>query len=211
MKRREMLKGLGLSIGALAITPTVASLLQSCTADEKITWIPQFFSEDQLPLLHKFTDVILPKTENAPSATAVNVPQFIDRFVAEVFEPEGKELLKSGFKSFSELFSQGETPTDFNKVEVEAIENQISKLLTKSKEEHEDLMKTLNEAIENETEIPKAVMNYATVDTLRNMCVFGYKSSEYIGEQVLAYKPVPGQQQGCVDVQEATGGKAYAL
>ncbi len=29
---------------------------------------------------------------------------------------------------------------------------------------------------------------------------------EYIGENVLAYVPIPGQQKGCVDLIEATGG-----
>ena len=32
--------------------------------------------------------------------------------------------------------------------------------------------------------------------------------SEHIRENVLTYASVPGQQKGCVDLMEATGGKA---
>ena len=39
----------------------------------------------------------------------------------------------------------------------------------------------------------------------------GTKVIEYIGEKVLAYDPVPGQQKGCVDLIEATGGKSWSI
>ena len=46
---------------------------------------------------------------------------------------------------------------------------------------------------------------------LRSLAVEAFKENAIIGEQHLAYAPVPGQQKGCVDLQEATGGKAWAL
>ena len=212
MKRREMLRGLGLSLGALAITPSIASLLQSCASEEKISWTAQFFKQEQLPLLNKIVNIILPKTEDLPSATEVNVPQFIDKFAAEVLEPEVQELFKKGFLNFSNLFSyRGDEPVNFNNIETEAIEAEISKLLKKTKAEHEAIMKTFGEAMQNETEIPEDALNYVTIDGLRGLSIFAYKSSEYIAEEVLTYLPVPGKQEGCVDVEEATGGKAYAL
>ena len=46
---------------------------------------------------------------------------------------------------------------------------------------------------------------------LRNSSVWAYKTSELIGETVLAYAPIPGKQQGCISLDEATGGKAWSL
>ena len=37
------------------------------------------------------------------------------------------------------------------------------------------------------------------------------KPNEYIGENVLAYAPIPGDYKGCVDLMETTGGKAWSL
>ena len=46
---------------------------------------------------------------------------------------------------------------------------------------------------------------------LRNLTINAFRTNEYIGENVLAYQPVPGRNVGCVDLDEATGGKAWSL
>jgi len=42
------------------------------------------------------------------------------------------------------------------------------------------------------------------------MTISAYKGSEYIGENVLAYLPVPGEYIACDDLQTLTGGKAWS-
>ncbi len=51
-----------------------------------------------------------------------------------------------------------------------------------------------------------AISAFAT--NLRNMTIWAYKTSEYIGEEVLAYLPVPGEYIPCGDLEELTGGKS---
>jgi hypothetical protein len=46
---------------------------------------------------------------------------------------------------------------------------------------------------------------------LRGKTIWSYKSSEYVGEEVLAYLPVPGEYLPCEDLQALTGGKAYTF
>ena len=46
---------------------------------------------------------------------------------------------------------------------------------------------------------------------LRSTAIWAYKTSEQIGETVLAYDPVPGKQLGCISLEEATGGKSWSL
>jgi predicted DNA-binding protein (MmcQ/YjbR family) len=58
---------------------------------------------------------------------------------------------------------------------------------------------------------PVSAKAYAFVDQLRNMTITAFKTNEYIAENVLAYAPIPGEQKGCVDLMEATGGKAWSL
>ena len=41
--------------------------------------------------------------------------------------------------------------------------------------------------------------------------IWAYKKSELIGENILAYDPVPGIQKGCISLDEATDGKAWSL
>ena len=81
MKRREALKNLGLATGFVVASPSIISLLQSCTAEAK-TWTPVFLSVEEGVVLANLVDIILPKTD-IPSATEVNVPQFIDKYIHE--------------------------------------------------------------------------------------------------------------------------------
>lgn len=49
------------------------------------------------------------------------------------------------------------------------------------------------------------------VDSIRDMTIMGYKTTEFIGENVLAYQPIPGEYIPCSDLDELTGGKAYSI
>jgi hypothetical protein len=62
-----------------------------------------------------------------------------------------------------------------------------------------------------EAELDDDVACYAFAGNVRNMAIWAYKSSQYIGEEVLAYLPIPGEYIGCGDVNELTGGKAWSL
>jgi len=53
------------------------------------------------------------------------------------------------------------------------------------------------------------ISRFAFANNLRDLTIWGYKSSELVGENVLSYLPVPGEYIGCGDLQELTGGKAW--
>ena len=52
---------------------------------------------------------------------------------------------------------------------------------------------------------------FKTLDNLRSSSIWAFKTTEEIGENVLAYVPIPGSQKGCIPLSEATGGKAWSL
>ena len=95
MKRRDALKNLGLAAGFAITAPSIFSLLQSCTSAP--TWMPAYFSKDEKEVVVNLVDIILPKTEGVPSATEVNVPQFIDKYITEVLNAEDQEAIRISF------------------------------------------------------------------------------------------------------------------
>ena len=60
-------------------------------------------------------------------------------------------------------------------------------------------------------ELDEEVACFTFATNVRDMATWGYKSSEYIGEEVLAYLPVPGEYIACGDLDELSGGKAWSL
>ena len=169
MKRREALKNLGLATGFFVATPSIISLLQSCTAEAK-TWTPEFLSIDEGVVLTNLVDIILPKTD-IPSATEVNVPQFIDKYFNEVYEDDDQAKVKTAFSNIIAILKPNS-------------ENAIDKV---TQEDYKALLNNLK---------------WMTINT--------YRTTQEIGENVLAYDPVPGAYF-CGDLQELTGGKSWSL
>ena len=77
MNRRELLKNLGYTVGATALTPTLLSTLQSCTQDP--SWQPAIFPKNKIGFVNTLLDIILPKTDT-PSASELNLIAFIDTY-----------------------------------------------------------------------------------------------------------------------------------
>lgn len=201
MNRRDALKNLGLSLGYVMATPTILSMLQSCTtAEEK--WTPLFFSDSEAYVLQNLVDLIIPKTKGVPGAVDVNVPKFIDLYTFKTATDVQKELITTGYNALLEelgvpqkLNTPDEKPFTLEPEKFDAI---LSKYLRINKAEHLAY-------VEQKDLVFETLMN------LRNQTVWAYKTSEEIGENVLAYDPIPGQQKGCISLEDATGGKAWSL
>jgi len=197
MKRRELIKGLGLSLGYIVATPTVLNLLQSCKTDAN-QWVPIFFTVDEGLVIKNLIDLILPKTETSPGALDVNVPEFLDLYASKVYTKEQKESYKEEIHDIiQELLNQDE---DVLKLTTQDYDNLLSKYL-KSDASTQKTFKNGN----GDNIVFKSLLK------LRNTSVWAYKTSELIGETVLAYDPIPGKQQGCISLDESTGGKAWSL
>lgn len=192
MDRRKALKGLGLSLGYVIATPSVISILQSCKNDPQISWTPQFFSSNESFVLEKLIDLILPKTNDLPSALDVNIPQFIDAYVNEVSSKSEQEELKKGIATISESLSK--SPNN------EAFKSLLTKYLKADQKDKEAFFEN-----EDDTLVLETLIN------LRTMTIWTYKTSEKAGEEILAYDPIPGDFLGCISLEETTKGKAWSL
>ncbi|MDU8885819.1 gluconate 2-dehydrogenase subunit 3 family protein [Yeosuana sp. MJ-SS3] len=194
MKRREALKNIGLSTGFVLATPSVFSLLQSCKSDVA-AWTPTFLTEEQGMVLKGLIDVILPKTE-IPSANDVNVAEFIDKYFDEVLMENEQDELKTSFDNL----------TSFLKTNYK---DNLSKIKS---EDYMDLLDNhmiLNSDGTKELD-SKAKDVSGLLNRIRSMCIHAYRISETVGENILAYDPVPGAAY-CDDLEKLTGGKSWSL
>tara|TARA_R110002049_G_scaffold211159_2_gene382180 strand:+ start:1119 stop:1727 length:609 start_codon:yes stop_codon:yes gene_type:complete len=200
MNRRDVLKGLGLTLGYTVAAPSIMSLLHSCKTEPKV-WTPQFLTVTEGTVLTNLVDLILPKTESSPGALEVNVPEFIDLFIFKVYEDEEKIKFNKGMESIVTALNIIDDNTSI--VKTENYDNLLAKYLRASKEQQEFYRN-------KENEDNKDAIIFNTLVNIRNTSVWAYKTSEQIGENVLAYDPVPGEQIGCGPLEDLTDGKAWS-
>ncbi|MBK99769.1 MAG: gluconate 2-dehydrogenase [Flavobacteriaceae bacterium] len=186
MKRRDALKNIGLSAGLIVATPTVISLLNSCSTDSN-KWSPVFLNKEQAKVLMEIVDVIIPKTDT-PSANEVNVVEFLDKYYKEILDDNRQDWLKNTYAKLVDLIKLNYSE-DINSL---------------TQENYKDLLDNhmiLNGESDDISELLKKIKS----DT-----IWSYKISEFVGENVLAYDPIPGVAY-CGDLQELTGGKSWSL
>jgi len=199
MKRRDALKNIGLAAGFAAITPSIFSMLQSCTSNTE-TWVPNYLTSDEKTIVTKLADIMIPKTATTPSASEVNVPQFIDNYILEVLETKDQEMTRAAFNKIITLLKR-DTESNIDDVTLE----QYKSLL----DEHMFLSKEVDPEREANPEA-LTMTSSELLNQLKWMTIYGYKNSEEVGENILAYDPVPAAYY-CGDLQELTGGKSYSL
>ena len=191
MDRRKALRSIGTGIGAIAVTPTVVSLFQSCQS--VATYTPVFISENDFKIVSNLMEMIIPKTD-IPGAVELKLPEFVDAYIDAVWDEEEKTDFTETWEVFisSSIKAAGkENENDLSAADWDA---QLAKYL-----------KPGNDLPADE------ILASQFVNQLRSLTVNAFKTNEFIGEEVLAYAPIPGEQKGCVDLMEATGGKAWSL
>lgn len=198
MKRRAVLKRLGLASAAIVATPTVLSLLNSCTTEPK-AWQPQFFNVEGGKVLQKMSDVFLPKT-NLPSASELNIPEFIDKYIKDVYEQDEQILFQVAYDRVV-LKLKEQTQKEVNDIKLKDLQGFL-----------DENLKVKDEVDTERQSQPhyKGLTISECIDTLKWMCVDAYIHNEKIGEEVLAYDPVPGDYY-CDDLESLTEGKRWSL
>ena len=166
-------------------------------------------------VVNQLVDIILPQTDT-PSATEMQVHLFIDRFANQAIEPEQQEFLKMATDKFIEKALADAGAENAGDLGTEALEAALSSTLKLSKEVqegHEEAIQAYMKgmAAGGTRSLDDASARYAFASNLRNMTIWGYKTSEYVGEEVLTYLPIPGEYVACGDVKELTGGKDWSI
>ena len=135
-------------------------------------YIPLYFSNDEFSLLSNIVDFLVPKTET-PGAVDMKVPQFIDIIISETYNNESKNNFSNKLKVLIEDFKSNNIDlSDYNSI--------------KSKFVNDFNNKTHQEVY----------------NQIRDLTVWGFKTSKEIALNVLNYNPIPGYQLGCINIKE---------
>jgi len=189
MDRRKALQNMGWGLGAVAATPALSSLFQSCQTTP--TWTPKFFASSQWNMINELMELIIPETE-IPGAKSLKLAAFSDAYIAAVMDEKQQQDVQSAVDAFEAQTLKDTGKSSLDAVSVEEFDQQLAKYLKGKTPEGEE-----------------AAAGFA--QQLRSFAVRAFKTNEFIGEQVMAYAPVPGEQKGCVDLMETTDGKAWSL
>jgi gluconate 2-dehydrogenase gamma chain len=79
---------------------TAFSALQLSAAEPDA---PLFFSKDDFATLELITEILIPADDHSPGAHEAGVAKYIDRMVAEAFDPEEKSNWEQGLALINEL------------------------------------------------------------------------------------------------------------
>lgn len=212
MNRRNAIKNLGLSFGALAVTPTMIGMLQSC-ATTTSDFSPKFFFKNQLNDIQLLLDVILPSTDDGiPGATELGLLKFIDRYLDGVVGEEQLSLLQFGVSSM--ITSAKSQPANDLSDKRSYWQTQAEKYFAASEDQENtwhDELSSLSEGVLDKESISTDALHFMVFQSLRGFTVYAFRINSTIGKEFLHYAPIPGQQLGCVFLEEATNGKLHAF
>ena len=133
---------------------------------------PLYFSKTEFSLLSKIVDFLIPKTE-IPGALEMKVPQFIDIIISESYNNENKNNFSNKLKLLIEDFK-------LNNINLSDYDSIKSKFVS-----------DFNNKNHNEI-----------YNQIRDLTVWGFKTSKEIALNVLNYNPTPGYQLGCIDINK---------
>ncbi|MDA7810352.1 gluconate 2-dehydrogenase subunit 3 family protein [Flavobacteriaceae bacterium] len=212
MNRRKALKNLGLSLGTITLSPAVLSLLQSCKND--LDWNPVFFNSNQVSIVSELTDLIIPSGDDIPGSKELNLIKFIDLYIYNISNKKEQDLLKKSMDAFLSDCLIRSNKNNVDNLERNDLDSSLEYYFKIKNSSHskwrQAYNKNKNQDIVNKSDLNEA-FSFNFLNTIRQLTITAFKGNEYIGENVLAYVPIPGQQKGCVDLQETTGGKAWSI
>jgi gluconate 2-dehydrogenase gamma chain len=167
-----------LSFGALwtALVLPAGALAQTSPT---LTWTPRALTADQARTLDVLAEAIIPATDT-PGAREAGVPQFVDRALADYYDPADAARLKAGLDQID-----SDARTAHGAAFASLTGGQQLALLTRYDTE-----------------------GVAAFRALKELVTIGYFTSEKGATIALRYDPVPGDYRGCVPFKEIGRGWA---
>ncbi len=187
MKRNEFLKNTAATLGLAISTSSMSAIFVSCAKEAKLNWKPIFLKSNQAATIAEIAETILPKTKT-PGAKDLAVPQFIDKMLNDTFDKNGQNEFVKGLETF-----ESQCDSKYGKPFIEL-----------SQKEREEFLMI------QEAENPKSGMSLWGINlepnaapatfykNVKNLTLFGFYTSQQIGEKVLAFDPVPGPYIACM-------------
>tara|TARA_A200000113_G_scaffold165963_2_gene150578 strand:- start:1370 stop:1969 length:600 start_codon:yes stop_codon:yes gene_type:complete len=197
MDRRKALRTIGFGTTAITLTPAVVGMLQSCQTQTN-TFSPIHFSKENFSVVSQLMDLIIPDTD-IPGAIELKLPEFLDGYIDVILNEKAQKKITDGLDQLIAVSLKDTGKSSASRLDRSDLDAQLAKYL-KADQQQQNSAKD-DEAYQSAADFAKQ---------LRSMTINAFKTNEYIGENVMAYAPIPGEQKGCVDLMETTGGKAWS-
>ncbi len=197
MNRREALRKTGFLAGASLAAPSLLALLQSCQAEPRLDWTPEFLSDDEAVFVASFVDTLLPTTDT-PGALDVKADMFMDKIWAHTYDEAGQQAVRADIAKFN-----ADCTASYGKPFAELNEEDRKKLML----EAEAASPTFNGGVWGTAVGEQKPVGFYR--SLKSMAIWAYTTSEKVGTEVLTYDPIPGGYNGCLPLEEV--GNRYSL
>ena len=198
MKRRDLLKKVGIGVGALAVSPFTISLLQSCNNDP--SWNPNFFKKGDIEFLNELSDLIIPSSVEIPGAKELKLLRFVDIYISRVLSKGEQKTIYNAFDKFQLEYLKS---SSLSNIDSKTLNSLLDYFFVKNKSKHDIWMSDFMNTKESQS--------YIFLYSFRELLVNAFKTNEYISKNILVYRPIPGEQRGCVDLIESTNGRAWTI
>ena len=209
MNRRTALKNLSMSLGYTVAAPTIFNMLSSCNAETN-KWSPLFLSLDEKYIVTHLADIIIP-VSGTPGALDVNVPQFLDMMYHDIEIKTNQDVFKQGASVFAKKF-KSKFDSEVIKGKKEQFETLLASYFKISDHATEVILAEQKLPIEKITDIQMDnYVLYQFLLSVKKYTLFGYFTSEKVGEEVTNYDPVPGTQIGCMPIEDLPNGRVWSL
>ena len=215
MNRRKALKNIGFSLGAVSATQTLVSLLSSCQNESN--WSPKFLSDSQIDFISNYIELIIPKTKDIPGGIELGLHKWVDICAKLILNKKSQINYLFSLECLIDDTLKSASKEEIGELKIDDYENQLKKFLLAENSTNKKWSKSVKNYWSkkpkdlNFADAPQQALAYSSLITLRQWTAKGFRFNEYIGKNVLDYRPVPGEQKGCVDLEETTGGLIWAI
>jgi hypothetical protein len=186
MNRRNALKNTALMAGVTLGGTTLASMINACQQQHRLSWKPVFFSESQAKDVSAIVDMLLPKTE-PPGGLDLKVDLFVDLMCEKTLSTSDKEHVLKTYETFL----------------VKCLDTREANFYKLEEKDKKELLQNLgkNTNTFNPGVWGSPLGEQAPIDfyrRVRQFALVGYFTSEEIGKNHLVYDPIPGTYKGCI-------------
>lgn len=189
MKRRDALKGIGLTIGWTLCPSVITGVLNGCQSAYHPDYQFLTLTPGQVTMVETLSELIIPSTDT-PGAKEAKVNQFIDLMLTRYLENREKQIFLSGLDELDDRSRES-----YGDLFVEVSEENQTKLLKWLEE------KSTTSRYSGEGDKPFFML-------LKELVVTGYYTSEIGASEELKYVHLAGRYDG--DVPYSDIGRAYS-
>ncbi len=198
LTRREVLQRASIVLGYAVSGSTVAAVLSGCRSNLSTDWTPRLLTSQQLLTVRSMADHLLPAT-STPGASDLLVERFIDQVLQDFTPAPDQSTFLTGLTAFETTCQStfGRSFAALTKDERDQIFRQ-----------YETQAPPLPPSIWG-GQITAVVEPPSFFRMFKQMALTGYFASLQVGENLLAYDPIPGGFEPCIPL--STVGKAWSL